>query len=133
MANKVIKTVYGAPEKHILIANDSYLVSLPAQVTNTGISADSDGRKILKAGTPISGDITKRGTAFVKASTSNGASNATAIVLHDVDVTAGAENATIVLAGCVDTLKLDTATKALITSEVKTALPRIIFVEGSAI
>lgn len=133
MANKVIKTTLSAPEKHILIANDSYLVSLGAQVTNTGISADSDGKKILRAGTPIYGDITKRDTAFVKATTTSGVSNATAIVLHDVDVTAGAENATIVLAGCVDTLKLDTATKALITAEVKTALPRIIFVEGSAI
>lgn len=129
----VVKETYGFNEKHILIANNSYLVTLPARVTNTGITADSEGKKILKAGTPVSGDITKRGTAFVKATTAEGSSNATAIVLHDVDVTAGAENATIVLAGCIDTLKLDAATKALITTEVKTALPRLIFVEGSAI
>lgn len=129
----VVKETYGFNEKHILIANNSYLVTLPARVTNTGITADSEGKKILKAGTPVYGDITKRDTAFVKATTTGGVSNATAIVLHDVDVTAGAENATIVLAGCIDTLKLDTATKALITAEVKTALPRLIFVEGSAI
>lgn len=129
----VVKETYGFNEKHILIANNSYLVTLPARVTNTGITADSEGKKILKAGTPVYGDITKRDTAFVKATTTEGVSNATAIVLHDVDVTAGAENATIVLAGCIDTLKLDTATKALITAEVKTALPRLIFVEGSAI
>lgn len=129
----IVKETYGFNEKHILIANNSYLVTLPARVTNTGITADSEGKKILKAGTPVSGDITKRDTAFVKATTAEGSSNATAIVLHDVDVTAGAENATIVLAGCIDTLKLDAATKALITTEVKTALPRLIFVEGSAI
>lgn len=128
----VNKTEYGI-RKDIVIGVESYYIALPAQVTNTGISADSEGKKILRAGTPVSGDITKRDTAFVKASTSGGASNATAIVLHDVDVTEGANNATIVLAACIDTLKLDTDTKALITSEVKTALPRIIFVEGSAI
>lgn len=128
----VNKTEYGI-RKDIVIGVESYYIALPAQVTNTGITADSDGRKILRAGTPVSGDITKRDTAFVKATTTSGASNATAIVLHDVDVTDGVNNATIVLAACIDTLKLDTATKALITSEVKTALPRIIFVEGSAI
>lgn len=133
MANKIVKETLGGPEKHILIANNSYMVTLGAQVTNTGINADSEGKKILKAGTPLYGDITKRGTAFVKATTTEGVSNATAVLLHDVDVTAGAENATIILAGCVDLLKLDTATKALVTSAVTAALPRIIFVEGSAI
>lgn len=129
MANKIVKETYGAPEKHILIANNSYMVTLGAQVTNTGVNADADGKKILKAGTPLAGDITKRGTAFTK---TNG-SSAVAVLMHDVDVTAGAENATIILAGCVDLLKLDTATKALVTSDVVSALPRIIFVEGSAI
>lgn len=129
MANKIVKETFGAPEKHILIANNSYMVTLGAQVTNTGVSADDEGKKILKAGTPLAGDITKRGTAFTK---TNG-SSAVAVLMHDVDVTAGAENATIILAGCVDLLKLDTATKALVTSDVVSALPRIIFVEGSAI
>ena len=129
MANKVVKTTLGAPEKHILIANNSYMVTLGAQVTNTGVDADSDGRKILRAGTPLAGDITKRDTAFTK---TNG-STAVAILMHDVDVTDGAENATIILAGCVDLLKLDSTTAALITSDVVSALPRIIFVEGSAI
>ena len=129
MANKVVKTEFGAPEKHILIANDSYMVTLPAQVTNTGVDADSDGRKILRAGTPLTGDIEKRDTAFTKVNDSS----AKAILMHDVDVTEGAENATIILAGCVDLLKIDDTTKALITSNVKGALTRIIFVEGSAI
>lgn len=132
MANKVVTENLSAPEKHILIANDSYMVTLPAQVTNTGIDADANGRKILYAGTPLYGDIKARGTAFVKASTTS-PSNATAVLLHDVDVTAGAENATIVLAGCVDMLKMTSATQELITSYVETALPRIIFVKGSAI
>lgn len=129
MANKIVKETFGAPEKHILIANNSYMVTLGAQVTNTGVDADDEGKKILRAGTPLAGDITKRGTALTK---TNG-SSAVAVLMHDVDVTAGAENATIILAGCVDLLKLDDATKALVTSDVVSALPRIIFVEGSAI
>lgn len=125
----VNKETYGQLGKHILIANDSYMVTLPARVTNTGVDADSDGKKILRAGTPLAGDITKRDTAFTK---TNG-STAVAVLMHDVDVTEGAENATIILAGCVDLLKLDSATQALVTSDVVSALPRIIFVEGSAI
>ena len=126
----VQKETYGV-EKHILIANNSYMVTLPARVTNTGITADSDGKKIIKAGTPLYGDIEKRDTAF----TVSGSQGATpsAIALHDVDVTAGADNATIVLAGVVDLLKLEPSVKTALTSAVKAALPRIIFVEGSAI
>lgn len=126
----VSKETYGV-EKHILIANNSYMVTLPARVTNTGISADSNGKKIIKAGTPLYGNIEKRDTAF----TVSGSEGATpsAIILHDVDVTAGAENATIVLAGVVDLLKLESSVQTALTAAVKAALPRIIFVEGSAI
>ena len=124
----VKKEEYGV-EKHILIANNSYLVTLPALVSNSGVDADSDGRKILRAGTPLAGTITARGTAFTK---TNG-NTARAILLHDVDVTNGNGNATIILAGCVDKLKVDETTRALITDNVVNALPRIIFVEGSAI
>lgn len=124
----VIKETFGV-EKHILIANNSYMVTLPAQVTNTGVDADADGKKILRAGTPLAGDITKRDTAFTK---TNG-NTARAILLHDVDVTAGANNATIILAGCVDLLKIDETTRALITNNVKGAIPNVIFVEGSGI
>lgn len=128
MANKVVTTTLGAPEKHILIANDSYLVTLGAIIKDTGVEAGSDGRKVVKAGTPLYGNIEKRDTGF----TISGEGNPTCILLHDVDVTAGDENGTIVLAGCVDLLKLDASVKSAISS-VKAYLPRIIFVEGSAI
>ncbi|MEG0138205.1 MAG: hypothetical protein RR708_04400 [Bacilli bacterium] len=121
------KEIYGT-SKSILIANDSYLVSLPVRVTNTGITADANGNKILKAGTPIKGDITNRDTAF----TIGGAADSTAILLHDVDVTKGASNGTMILAGCVDLLKLDTSVVALVNA-LTTKIPNIIFVKGSAI
>lgn len=135
MVEKV--ATYGV-RKTIMIGQESFYIALPAQVTNTGIEADSNGKKILRAGTPLHGDITKRDTAFVKATTTSGdagakSSNAVAVLLHDVDVTNGANNGNIVLAGCIDLLKLDTATKALIDDATKTALRNIIFVEGSSI
>ena len=128
MANKVVKTTYGGPDKHILIANDSYMVTLPAIIKNTGVDAGSDGKKVVKAGTPLYGDIEKRDTGF----TISGGGNPVCVLMHDVDVTAGDENGTIVIAGCVDLLKLDDSVKTAISS-VKANLPRIIFVEGSAI
>lgn len=131
MANRVITEQYGAPEKHILIANDSYMVTLPAIIKATGVTAGDDGKKIVKAGTPLYGDIEKRDTGF----TISGAEGASPVVvlMHDVDVTAGDENGTIVLAGVVDLLKLESSVKTALTSAIKAAMPRIIFVEGSAI
>ena len=131
MANKIIKETFNAPEKHILIANDSYMVTLPGIIKATGVTAGTDGKKIVKAGTPVYGDIEKRDTGFT-ISGSQGASPV-AVVMHDVDVTAGDENGTIVLAGVVDLLKLETSVQTALTSSIKAALPRIIFVEGSAI
>lgn len=97
-------------------------VSVSITVDNTGISAGDDGKKIIKAGTPVTGDLTARGTAFTKASTTEGVSDAVGVLLHDVDVTAGDNNATLLIFGFVDLTKLDTATAELITTEVKTAL-----------
>lgn len=131
MANKIVTNTYAAPEKHILIANESYMVTLPGIIKATGVSAGTDGRKVVKAGTPLYGDIEKRDTGFTIAG-ANGASPV-CVLMHDVDVTAGDENGTIVIAGCVDLLKLEANVKTALTSAVKAALPRIIFVEGSAI
>ena len=83
-----------------------------------------EGKKIVKAGTPVSGDLTTRGTAFTKAESSGtpAASNAVGVMLHDVDVTDGDENASVLLFGFVDLAKLDADVAALITDEVKAAL-----------
>ena len=123
MANQVETLSFGGPEKQILIAEDSYKVTLGVVVTNTGIDADANGKKIIKAGTPLTGSFEARNTAFVVEDDDT----VNCIALHDVDVTAGATNATVVIAGVVDLNKLDEATQALITSTIKGALPRIIF------
>lgn len=134
MANMITKTSYPKNPKQIMLA-DSQMVSFGVVVGNTGVSAGSNGKKILKAGTPISGDIEARNTAFTKATTSGSptaTSNAVGILLHDVDVTNGNENGVIVLFGFVDLDKLDEDVFELITTEVKTALAgKVTFLTGS--
>lgn len=135
MANMVKKTSYGGSKKQIMIA-DELTFAIGAVIGNTGVSANDDGKKILKAGTPVTGDLEDRNTAFVKATTTEGTggaadtSDAVAILLHDVDVTAGENNGTIVLIGGVDLNKLDGDVQELITDDVKEALPTIKFLRS---
>lgn len=113
--------------KQILAVTDPQ-VSFEVVVANTGLTADSNGKKILRAGTPITGSLEARNTAFVKAASSGTplASNATAILLHDVDVTDGNNNGSALVFGFVNTDRVDTTTKALITAEVKAALKGLV-------
>ena len=120
--NSIKKSSY-ANEKQILIAPE-LAFTIGCQVTNTGLTANDEGKKILKAGTPVKGDLKARNTAFVKEATTPNA-----ILLHDVDVTAGANNGTIVVVGCVDLNRLDADAAELITSTVETALPSIKFIK----
>ena len=77
-----------------------------------------NGRKIVKAGTPLTGDLTNRAVAFTAA----GADNAKGVLLHDVDVTEQDANATLLIWGFVNLDRVDAATKALLTAQVQTAL-----------
>lgn len=120
MANLISKVSYSKNPKQILIGQDSYSITLPAIIKGTAGTT-------MFAGQPLTGDIKKRDTGFTAAS---GAS--VAILLHDVTFDAdGNANGTIVLAGCVDLLKLEGTVKTALESA--TGLDRIIFVEGSAI
>lgn len=89
----------------------SFYYTLPCQVTNTGLTADSNGKKIIKAGTPVGGDINallNRDTAVLIAT--NDATNGPktqGVVIHDVDVTAGQTTATVAFAGVIDMAKMD--------------------------
>lgn len=89
----------------------SFYYTLPCQVTNTGLTADSNGKKIIKAGTPVGGDtnaLLNRDTAVLIATndTTNGPKTQ-GVVIHDVDVTAGQTTATVAFAGVIDMAKMD--------------------------
>lgn len=120
MANK-IKTVAGTATKQILFATQPSM-SVGVVVGNAGVNADSEGKKILKAGTPLKGSLEARGTAWTLAADSSGSNPAVGVLLHDVDVTAGNENGTALIFGFVDLNKVDSSVTALITTAAKTAL-----------
>lgn len=121
MANMVTHVDYGKNQKQILIGQDSYYIALPIVLTGSANGT-------IYAGQPLTGDITARDTAF-SASTSS----VVGILLHDVKLDAdGKGNGTIVLAGCVDLLKLEDSVVTAI-GNVASGLERIIFVKGSAI
>lgn len=113
------KTVYGN-RKTILIAQDSFHVSLPVKVSGSANAT-------LKAGQPLVGSIASRlSTEFTA-----GTSGASGILLHEVKLDEnGKGNGTIVVAGCIDKLKLDDDMVTAITSA---AIDNIILTEGSAI
>lgn len=120
-----ITTETATSPKQILF-NVEHQMSVGVRVDATGVVADSDGKKILYAGTPMVGSLEARGTAFVKQSAE---AVATGILLHDVDVTAGATNATLLIWGFVNLDRIDTTTAALLTTAVKGDLAKITFLK----
>lgn len=122
------KETYGSGNQ-ILFAVE-HQVSMGIVVDET-VGVAEGKKKIAKAGTPITGNLDARETAFTAAVSSgdvNKTSNAVGILLHDVDVTVGDNNGAILLFGFVNTNRIDDKTKAKITAEVRAALPMIKFV-----
>lgn len=122
-----IKKESATTRKTILIAPE-LAFSLSCKVAATGVDA-VDGKKIVKAGTPLSGNLEERDTAFAVATENEGASNATCILLHDVDVTDGTANGSAVIFGFVDTTKLEASVVAKLTAAARKALAKITFVK----
>lgn len=120
MANK-IEQVAATATKQILFATQPSM-SVGVVLGNAGVSADSNGKKILKAGTPLKGSLEARGTAWTLSADSSGTNPAVGVLLHDVDVTAGNENGTALIFGFVDLNKVDSSVTALITTAAKAAL-----------
>lgn len=124
VANSITKKEFGN-DKQILIAPE-LAFTIGALVGNSGVTANAEGKKIIKAGTPVGGStsvLTNRQTVLTVGGTAQG------VVLHDVDVTAGDTNATVVLEGTIDLLKLDEATRTAITSAAAN-IPKIRLMNG---
>lgn len=117
----ITKVTAVAPNQ--ILFNVEHQLSVGIMCGNTGVTANTEGKKILKAGTPMTGTLTKRDTAFTKAS----GANAVGVLLHDVDVTTGTNNGTLLIFGFVNTDRIDDTTAALLTAEVQSALPMIKF------
>ena len=107
----IAKTKYGAPVQ--ILANVE-LQSSVGCIVKQDIGASEGGKKIAKAGTPIKIDLSNLQTPAEKADAETHAMNA--VLLHDVDVTAGNANGTALIFGFVNMNRIDSATQALITT-----------------
>lgn len=126
--------------RHEVYSDVSQILLDPALKYTMGIVVDQTAgaedsatrRKIVKAGTPLTGNLDERTTAFTAAADSGepSASNAVGILLHDVDVTAGDANGEIVIFGFINMNRIDTTTQAKITATVKSALPMVKFIKA---
>lgn len=124
MLNKSGITTVTAVTPNQILFNVAHQVSVGVKLAKNFTGAVTEnGRKIVKAGTPLTGDLTARGTAFTAEVTSEaGVSNAVGVLLHDVDVTDAIGNGSLLIFGFVNLNRIDATTAAKITSGVKTAL-----------
>ena len=118
------KTTDAAPVQILFDVQNQVSVSI---VVDDGYSVTRDGRKIVPAGTPLSGSLTARNTAFVKAV--DNTKPATGVLLHDVDVTDGDTNGTLLIWGFVDLNKSDATTASLLTATRQGEMPSIKFLK----
>ena len=113
------KTTGAAPVQILFNVQNQMSVGIKLAKNFTG-AVTENGRKIVKAGTPLSGDLTARGTAFVAAADTS--APAVGILLHDVDVTDADANATLLIWGFVNLSRVDSTTASKITANRKTEL-----------
>lgn len=96
-------------------------------VVDSGVATVTEnGRKIAKAGLPLAGSLDARTTAFTEAASTG--TDVVGVLLHDVDVTDGDNNGTILLFGFVNTNRIESTTKAKLVAAVTKALPMIKFI-----
>lgn len=105
--------------KQILFATSPYM-AVGVIASNESVAANSEGRKIIKAGTPMEGSLKARETPFTVASSSP--TKVAGVLMNDVDVTDGNENATLIIHGFVNLNNMDSDTVSLVTETVETAL-----------
>ena len=105
----ISKTTYGAPKQ--ILANVELQSSVGCIVAQA-VGVDVNGKKIAKAGTPIVVDLMNLATP----ATAAGAANMTAVLLHDVDVTAGNANGTALIFGFVNVNRVDADVASKITA-----------------
>ena len=127
MNNSGIKTQkLGAPKQILLNPDLQFSVGI---VVSNAKFVEEGGKKLVKAGTPMVGNLDARTTAFTVVGDSD-ANKVQGVLLHDVDVTNGNANGTLLISGFVNTNRIDATTKAMISETVKAAIPTVKFIAG---
>lgn len=126
MLNQSKVTITSGSTRKIILVDTANFQSISVVVGNAGIAADANGKKILKAGMPLKGNLEARNTAFAITALDT---DVVGIAMHDVDVTSGDANGAILLTGMVDVSKLESDVQTALTATIKVALPTIKFVK----
>ena len=106
----ISKNTYTAPTQ--ILANVE-LQSSVGCIVPQALGVTVGGKKIAKAGTPIKIDLLNRSTAVSKA---DGTTAMNAVLLHDVDVTAGSANGTALVFGFVNVNRVESDVAQAITT-----------------
>lgn len=124
----VVRESYGNKNQILFAVEHQVSVGI---VVDDSVGVTEAGKKIAKAGTPLKGSLEDRTTPFVAAtaSTQTAAAGVTGVLLHDVDVTLGENNGTLLIFGFVNLDRIDSETQKLLTEEIKTALSMIQFIK----
>lgn len=112
----VVEKHYGNEDDIVIVPEVA--VAFPCIVGNSGIDADSEGRKIIKAGSPLFGsvDFLFNRDTVLRAVGDSTYKYVAGVARWDIDVTAGNTNATVLYAGYVDYLKLESAVQTAVTT-----------------
>jgi hypothetical protein len=120
---KYTTTDYG--NKKEILYFPEHFVPLAVTVSDAGIVADADGRKIVKAGTIAGGNLLSVLQKIDEPVTAHNDAGADGVLLNDVDVTYGNAPGSLVIHGFVDLNKLPEAPAAAAI----TALKQITFLK----
>lgn len=117
------KEAFGTPVQVLgTVANK---VAIGAVISADGVTANANGQKIVPAGTPVGGDTSALTDEQAVLKVSDDA-KAQGILEHDVDVTAGNADGTLIINGYINENRLPSG--QTISEEAKTALaPHIVF------
>ncbi|MHA3065642.1 hypothetical protein [Lacticaseibacillus saniviri] len=111
------KETFGATKQVLgTIANK---VALGVVLGDAGVTADATGKKIIPAGTPVGGDQSTLEDEQAILVVSNDA-KAQGVLEHEVDVTAGTGNGTLIINGYINENRLPAS--VTVTAEAKKAL-----------
>lgn len=103
-----------------------HVVAIPVTVDDTGITVNTEGKKIVPAGSIIGGVGGKTLVDDTLDVTVENTADAEGVLLSDVDVTYGPEGGTMVIHGFVDLTKLPAAPDA---TAVTALAGRIVFLK----
>jgi hypothetical protein len=113
---KYVETTYGN-KKQIVKFPDHY-VAIPVTVDNAGVTPNSDGKKIVPAGTIVGGGTLADPEVLIKKATTTpgdeeegtlDTTDAEGVLLNDVDVTYGPAPGAMVIHGFIDKTKIPVA------------------------